>query len=165
MNYYHVLGVSSDADGATIKGAYYKMVKEYHPDVNPDPHATAILQRANDAYSTLSNPEQRALYDKQCQYTPERVKPSGVRNLNTRGSDTRGSDTHSSDTHGFDKRGVAGFFPFALAWQHRLKGLSTKKHKVTWVSHVLVFLLSILIFLLPGGMGNMIDAFDKEMKY
>ena len=34
-NYYDVLGVSKDADEKTIKTAYKKLAKQYHPDINP----------------------------------------------------------------------------------------------------------------------------------
>jgi len=33
---YHILGVGRDADEATVKNAYIKLAKLYHPDRNPD---------------------------------------------------------------------------------------------------------------------------------
>lgn len=34
-DYYEVLGVSRDADDATLKKAYRQVAKKYHPDMNP----------------------------------------------------------------------------------------------------------------------------------
>ena len=33
-DYYEILGVARDADAATIKSAYRKLARKYHPDVN-----------------------------------------------------------------------------------------------------------------------------------
>jgi len=53
---YIVLGVSSDDDfDPTIKKAYRKLVRIYHPDLNPDniKQATEITQLLNNAYEKL----------------------------------------------------------------------------------------------------------------
>ena len=36
MNYYDILGVEKNADSESIKKAYKKLAKKYHPDLNPD---------------------------------------------------------------------------------------------------------------------------------
>ena len=36
MNYYDILGVEEDADSESIKKAYKKLAKKFHPDLNPN---------------------------------------------------------------------------------------------------------------------------------
>ena len=63
-DYYEVLGVSKDADEDTLKKAYRKLAKKYHPDANPgDKGAEAKFKEASEAYSVLSDPQKRQQYD------------------------------------------------------------------------------------------------------
>ena len=63
-DYYEVLGVSRDADEATIKKAYRKVAKKYHPDMNPgDAEAEKKFKEASEAYAVLSDAEKRRQYD------------------------------------------------------------------------------------------------------
>lgn len=63
-DYYEVLGVSRDADDATIKKAYRKLAKKYHPDINPgDKEAEAKFKEASEAYAVLSDAQKRKQYD------------------------------------------------------------------------------------------------------
>ena len=63
-DYYEVLGVSKDVDDATLKKAYRKVAKKYHPDVNPgDKEAEKKFKEASEAYAVLSDPEKRRQYD------------------------------------------------------------------------------------------------------
>ncbi|HVX54807.1 molecular chaperone DnaJ [Nocardioides sp.] len=64
MDPYELLGVSRDADDATIKKAYRKLAREYHPDVNPDPAAQERFKEVSHAYEILSDPQKRAAYDR-----------------------------------------------------------------------------------------------------
>lgn len=55
---YEVLGISKTADEKTIKKAYRKLAKKYHPDMNPgDKTAEQKFKEATDAYNILSDPE------------------------------------------------------------------------------------------------------------
>ena len=63
-DYYVSLGVSPDADDKTIKKAFQKLAKKYHPDVNPgDKTAEAKFKEATEAYQAISDPEKRCKYD------------------------------------------------------------------------------------------------------
>lgn len=63
-DYYEVLGVDKNADDATIKKAYRRLAKKYHPDANPDnEEAAAKFKEASEAYAVLSDAEKRKQYD------------------------------------------------------------------------------------------------------
>jgi molecular chaperone DnaJ len=63
-DYYEVLGVSRDADEATIKKSFRRLARELHPDVNAhDPQAEEKFKEAAEAYEVLSDAERRRTYD------------------------------------------------------------------------------------------------------
>ncbi len=63
-DYYQVLGVGRDADEKTIKKAFRKLAKKYHPDTNPgDEQAEKRFKEVNEAYDVLSDEKKRKLYD------------------------------------------------------------------------------------------------------
>ena len=63
-DFYQVLGVSKDASEAEIKKTYRSLARKFHPDSNPnDPSAEARFKEISEAYSVLSDPQQRAEYD------------------------------------------------------------------------------------------------------
>ena len=44
-DYYDLLGVSRDADNDTLKRAYRRLARQYHPDINKDPGAEDRLRK------------------------------------------------------------------------------------------------------------------------
>ncbi|HET9152592.1 MAG TPA: molecular chaperone DnaJ [Solirubrobacterales bacterium] len=62
-DYYEVLGVSRDAEGAEIKKAFRRLARELHPDVNQEPDAEDRFKEAAEAYEVLSDAERRRTYD------------------------------------------------------------------------------------------------------
>ncbi|MDP2314812.1 MAG: DnaJ C-terminal domain-containing protein [Pseudomonadota bacterium] len=60
---YSVLGVSKDADPASIKKAFKTLARTYHPDVNKDAGATDRFKEITAAYEVLGDEQKRSLYD------------------------------------------------------------------------------------------------------
>ena len=64
-DYYEILGVTKNCDDKTLKSAFRKLAKEYHPDHNAGkPEAEAKFKEISEAYERLKNPESRAAYDR-----------------------------------------------------------------------------------------------------
>ena len=64
-NPYAVLGVSENASPDEVKKAYRKKARENHPDLNPnDPAAAERMNRINEAYDRIVNPEKYAARDR-----------------------------------------------------------------------------------------------------
>ncbi|HEV2765837.1 MAG TPA: molecular chaperone DnaJ [Pyrinomonadaceae bacterium] len=64
-DYYEVLGVGRTATEQEIKSAYRRLAVKFHPDKNPgDASAEEKFKEAAEAYSVLSDAEQRARYDR-----------------------------------------------------------------------------------------------------
>ncbi len=63
QDYYKILGVGRQADGAEIKKAYRKLARQYHPDVNKAADAEDKFKQVNEAYEVLKDPEKRKAYD------------------------------------------------------------------------------------------------------
>ncbi len=62
-DYYKILGVDRNADAATIKKAYRKLARKYHPDVSKAADAEENFKQVNEAYDVLKDAEKRKAYD------------------------------------------------------------------------------------------------------
>ena len=63
-DFYKVLGVAKDVTEADLKKVYRKLARKYHPDSNPDDaKSEAKFKEISEAYSVLSDKEQRREYD------------------------------------------------------------------------------------------------------
>jgi molecular chaperone DnaJ len=63
-DFYATLGVSKDVSEADLKKTYRKLARKYHPDSNQgDAAAEAKFKEISEAYSVLSDAEQRSEYD------------------------------------------------------------------------------------------------------
>lgn len=60
---YALLGVAVDADAATIRAAYLRLIKELHPDRHREGEGGTGASALNAAYALLRNPDRRRAYD------------------------------------------------------------------------------------------------------
>lgn len=63
-DYYQILGVSRTASQEDIQKAFRKGARTSHPDVSSNPDAEERFKDINEAYSVLSDPQKRELYDR-----------------------------------------------------------------------------------------------------
>jgi curved DNA-binding protein len=63
QDYYKTMGVARDATPDSIKRAYRKLARKYHPDVSKEPKAEEKFKAMQEAYEVLKDPEKRAAYD------------------------------------------------------------------------------------------------------
>jgi DnaJ-class molecular chaperone len=76
IDFYQVLGIDKDADGAAIKAAYRKLARTHHPDLNPgDLKAEENFQKINQAYEVLKDKEERLKYDEIYDYVKSGGRP------------------------------------------------------------------------------------------
>jgi len=62
-DYYDILGVNPEDDKQTIKKAYRRLARKYHPDVSSEHDTEKKFKEVSEAYEVLGNDEKRAEYD------------------------------------------------------------------------------------------------------
>ncbi|HJQ68168.1 MAG TPA: DUF4388 domain-containing protein [Blastocatellia bacterium] len=84
-DYYEVLGVTRQATTADVKMAYYQLAKKFHPDRYRQAEYNdlrgkleALFAIITQAYETLSQPAQRAVYDKKIRESGPLSKPANT---------------------------------------------------------------------------------------
>lgn len=63
-DYYDILGVSRNDSAEDVQRAYRKGARRWHPDVNKEAEAEERFKQLSEAYSVLSDPNKRKLYDR-----------------------------------------------------------------------------------------------------
>ncbi len=63
-DYYEILGITQSADAQSIKQAYRRLARQFHPDLNPgNQEAEERFKSLNEAYEILSDPDRKSQYD------------------------------------------------------------------------------------------------------
>lgn len=76
-NYYDVLHLNQNACEEVIKASYKALIKKYHPDLHPNNvEYLEIVKELNEAYSVLSDPHLKKIYDEELDhFLPEEKLP------------------------------------------------------------------------------------------
>jgi molecular chaperone DnaJ len=96
-DFYKILGVTKDVSDAELKKVYRKLARQFHPDSNPDnAKAEAKFKEISEAYSVLSDKDQRAEYDQM------RAMGSGPRFTGGQGFPGGGGQGYPGGAAGFE---------------------------------------------------------------
>ncbi|PKI83631.1 peroxisome-assembly ATPase [Malassezia vespertilionis] len=63
LDFYAILRIPRNASKAQVKSQFYKLSKQYHPDVSKSEEGKMSFQQVSEAYATLSNDRKRREYD------------------------------------------------------------------------------------------------------
>ncbi len=108
-DYYKILGVAEDADAKTVKTAYRRLARKYHPDVSNEHDAEKQFKEVSEAYEVLSDPKKRDEYDQLKKYGhgQQFEPPPGWQNRSS-GGFSGASDADFSDFFSSIFGGAAG---------------------------------------------------------
>ncbi|EGV65373.1 DUF1977-domain-containing protein, partial [Yamadazyma tenuis ATCC 10573] len=74
--FYEILEVSKSANDGEIKKSYRKLAIKLHPDKNPHPRAAEAFKIVNKAWSVLSDPDKKSIFDSTGADPDTRFNPS-----------------------------------------------------------------------------------------
>ncbi|MGG4607443.1 curved DNA-binding protein [Providencia sp. Me31A] len=118
-DYYSIMGVKRTDDLKTIKTAYRRLARKYHPDVSKEPDAEAHFKEIAEAWAVLSDKEKRAEYDEMWEH-----RNDPYFNQSNQGHG------YSQQGQGFGQQGFdAGGFDdiFSSMFSQRARGGSTRQ--------------------------------------
>lgn len=155
ITYYTILGIAEDADEETIRAAYRRCAKEYHPDVCDHPDAAEHFKSIDNAWKCLGDTEKRREYDNALRRmsSQERApRPSPERTPRSEPASSARYQPPSSSSH--EHRGQ---------WQ--------SPHTVDWIaigvkSVVIVWLAVMIVIglfaLLSGRDSHSLDSYKSD---
>jgi curved DNA-binding protein CbpA len=101
---YQLLGLPREASQNDIQRAHRRLVREHHPDANPeDPRAEERFKEIQQAYELLSNEQKRREYDKTLRTSS--TEASGSPYSRGGGAKTRGGTAHGTTERAHRDRG------------------------------------------------------------
>ncbi|WP_166266997.1 curved DNA-binding protein [Providencia sp. M-27] len=96
-DYYSIMGVKRTDDLKTIKTAYRRLARKYHPDVSKEPDAEARFKEIAEAWAVLGDKEKRAEYDEMWEH-----RNDPYFNQANQGQQSRTYSQQGFDEGGFD---------------------------------------------------------------
>ncbi len=95
-DYFALLGISRDADLATVRNAYFALAKLLHPDAlarqglkGLEREAVEVFKALTEAYNTLTDRKRRTEYEAQARTGDARVTPGEMRAVRDRTQEAR----------------------------------------------------------------------------
>ncbi|MGD1951673.1 MAG: DnaJ C-terminal domain-containing protein [Leptolyngbyaceae cyanobacterium] len=81
-DYYEILGILDSADAQTIKQAYRRLARQFHPDLNPgNQEAEERFKSISEAYEILSDTAHKSQYDDYRRYWRQQKSESDYQDL------------------------------------------------------------------------------------
>lgn len=114
-DYYSIMGVQRTDDLKTIKTAYRRLARKYHPDVSKEADAEARFKEIAEAWAVLSDKEKRAEYDEMWEH----------RNDPYFNQANQGQQSHAYSQQGFDAGGFDDIF--SSMFSQRARSGSTRQ--------------------------------------
>lgn len=149
-DYYQILGVERSATEDEIQDAFHELARKYHPDVNPDPRVVERFKEISAAYEVLSDPKDRARYDRQI----------GAAWRRPRQASNRSSDTTWQQQPGYDRRAGATWYH---RWSRTPSEPSKKKHQNALMGTTIAR-VGIILIIATLIINNIIDVIDPSIK-